>query len=136
MKLTSKTRYGIAVMVLLAKANGQTLPLSTLAERLGLSKIYLEQVLSILRSHHLVHAQKGSLGGYSLKTQPDLWALLLALEPEFLTLPDAEFDDERMNRVLDDRVYRPILDALRSTLEPQTITSLAEAYSEEPMYYI
>lgn len=136
MKLTSKTRYGCAVMVMLAKANRQTLPLSQIAERLGISKIYLEQVLSVLRSHQLVSAQKGPMGGYRLEGQPDLWTILSALEPELLALPEHDFTDERMNQVLQETLYQPILSALQSTLLPLRITSMAEHYTDAPMYYI
>ncbi len=136
MKLTSKTRYGIAVMVLLAKANGQTLPLTQIAERLGLSKIYLEQVLSVLRSHQLVSAQKGPTGGYRLEGQPDLWTILSALEPELAILPEADFTDERMNKVLLETLYQPLHNAMQSVLVPLRITAIAEHYTEAPMYYI
>jgi Rrf2 family protein len=136
MKLTSKTRYGLAVMVLLAKANGQTVPLSQIAKRLGLSKIYLEQVLSVLRSHQLVNAQKGPSGGYSLDGQADLWTILSALEPELMTLPDADFTDERMNQVLQEAIYQPILQSLHTVLSSLSLATVAEQYSETPMYYI
>ena len=136
MKLTAKTRYGLAVLVILAASGGQTVPLTGIAQRLGLSKIYLEQVLSVLRSHRLVHAQKGPSGGYRLEGHPNLWTILSALEPELMALPSADFTDERMNQVLEDLIYTPLLSALTTTLSNRTLTSVAERYAETPMYYI
>lgn len=136
MKLTAKTRYGIAVLVVLAAANGHTVPLTVIAQRLGLSKIYLEQVLSVLRSHHLVSAQKGSSGGYRLEGSPDLWTILSALEPELMTLPSEDFTDDRMNQVLETMIYAPLLSSLNTTFTNCTLSSVAERYAEAPMYYI
>lgn len=136
MKLTAKTRYGVAVLVVLAAAHGHTVPLNVIAQRLGLSKIYLEQVLSVLRSHHLVNAQKGPSGGYRLEGNPDLWMILSALEPELMALPTADFTDDRMNQVLEDMIYAPLLSSLHATFSSRTLTSVAERYAEAPMYYI
>ena len=136
MKLTAKTRYGLAVLVLLAAAKGRTVPLMAMAQRLGLSKIYLEQVLSVLRSHQLVSATKGPSGGYRLEGNPDLWVILNALEPEWTSLPNKDFTDERMNEVVEDLIYTPLLNALNSTFSNQTLSGIAERYAEAPMYYI
>lgn len=136
MKLTAKTRYGMAVLVVLAAAHGQTVPLTVIAQRLGLSKIYLEQVLSVLRSHHLVSAQKGPSGGYRLEGNPNLWMILSALEPELMALPSSDFTDDRMNQVLETMVYAPLLSSLNTTFANRTLASVAERYAEAPMYYI
>jgi len=136
MKWTAKTRYALAVLVVLAKADLQTVPLTIIAQRLGLSKIYLEQVLAALRSHQLVIAQKGPSGGYRLNGHPSVWDVLIALEPEWNTLPESDFTDERMNSLLRDDVFGPALEHLRVDLSQQTIRSLAEDYTEAPMYYI
>ena len=136
MKWTAKTRYAVAVLVLLAKANGQTVPLVVIAQRLGLSKIYLEQVLSTLRSHHMVLAQKGPNGGYRLYGNPSVWSVLIATEPEWDTLPEPDFTDERMNSVLNELIYAPSRDHMRTRLSEQSILTIAEHYAESPMYYI
>lgn len=136
MKWTAKTRYALAVLVVLSKAEPQTVPLIIIAQRLGLSKIYLEQVLAALRSHQLVIAQKGPSGGYRLNGNPSVWDVLIALEPEWNTLPESDFTDERMNILLREEVFGPALEHLRTDLSQRTIRSLAEAYTEAPMYYI
>lgn len=135
MKWSAKTRYALAVLVLLARAN-QTVPLNVIATRLGLSKIYLEQVLSALRSHHLVVAQKGPSGGYRLNGQPTVWTVLMAMEPEMATLPHHDFTDEPMNRLLEDGLYAPLSQIVRTFLSEHPITTLAEQYTDVPMYYI
>ena len=136
MKWTAKTRYALAVLVVLAKADPQTVPLITIAQRLGLSKIYLEQVLAALRSHQLVIAQKGPSGGYRLNGNPSVWDVLIALEPEWNTLPESDFTDERMNILLREEVFGPALKHLRTDMSHRMIRSLADDYTEAPMYYI
>lgn len=135
MKWSAKTRYALAVLVLLAKAN-QTVSLNVIATRLGLSKIYLEQVLATLRSHHLVVAQKGPSGGYRLNGQPTVLMVLMAMEPEMSAVSHQDFADEPMNRLLEDSVYAPLFQIIRTFLSEHPITTLAEQYTDVPMYYI
>ena len=66
MRVSSKARYGLAVMVTLAKQPENTVSVMTLSQELGLSKIYLEQVLNPLKTNGLVLATKGAQGGYRL----------------------------------------------------------------------
>lgn len=68
MRISSKGRYGLAAMIHIAKKNvsGQYITIISIAEDLSISKIYLEQVFSLLRRANLVISVKGSQGGYAL----------------------------------------------------------------------
>lgn len=68
MRISSKGRYGLAAMIYIAKKNvsGQYITIISIAEELSISKIYLEQVFSLLRRANLVISVKGSQGGYAL----------------------------------------------------------------------
>ncbi|MDR0999805.1 MAG: Rrf2 family transcriptional regulator [Clostridiales bacterium] len=68
MKISSKGRYALASMILLAQnhAGGTPLTVIGISGRLNISKIYLEQVFALLRRGGLVASIKGSQGGYQL----------------------------------------------------------------------
>ena len=46
MRISAKGRYGLAAMIELTwlSANGKLIPVATLSDHLGISKIYLEQI--------------------------------------------------------------------------------------------
>ena len=71
MKLSSKSRYGMYVMVELAKSGEKTLSASELATKTGVTEKYLEQILAILKKNALVTSTRGATGGYSLSKAPD-----------------------------------------------------------------
>lgn len=67
MKLSTKTRYGLRIMVdLAAKNTDQPVHLSEIAKRQGLSDKYLEQIIAVLKSAGLVISVRGAKGGYFL----------------------------------------------------------------------
>ena len=72
MKISAKGRYGLAAMTYLARsyAAGAPVTIISISEKLGISKIYLEQVFSLLKRARLVNSIKGSQGGYQLSRAP------------------------------------------------------------------
>ena len=72
MKISAKGRYGLAAMTYLARnyAAGAPVTIISISEKLGISKIYLEQVFSLLKRARLVNSIKGSQGGYQLARLP------------------------------------------------------------------
>ena len=63
MKISAKGRYGLAAMTYLARnyASGAPITIISISEKLGISKIYLEQVFSLLKRANLVNSIKGFL---------------------------------------------------------------------------
>ena len=67
MKLSTKGRYGLrAVLDLAVHAGEETVALSQIAERQGISMNYLEQLIAKLRKAGIVKAVRGAQGGYML----------------------------------------------------------------------
>jgi Rrf2 family protein len=67
MKISSRGRYGIRLLIDLAEHAGEShVPLATAAERKGISIRYLEQVAIILRRSGFIRSVKGASGGYVL----------------------------------------------------------------------
>lgn len=73
MKISSKARYGLASMIYIAKNTSQDecITIINIANSLDISKIYLEQVFSLLKRANLVTSIKGAQGGYQLARSID-----------------------------------------------------------------
>ena len=72
MRISAKGRYGLAAMVYMAQLDhtGEYITLIRIAEALDISKIYLEQVFSLLKRAEVVTSVKGAQGGYKLIKGP------------------------------------------------------------------
>lgn len=66
---TTKGRYALRVMADLAVRDGWV-PLGDVAERQGISRKYLEQVMALLAKAGYVRGQRGKGGGYRLTRDP------------------------------------------------------------------
>jgi Rrf2 family transcriptional regulator, cysteine metabolism repressor len=72
MRISAKGRYALAAVISMAQqySNGEYITVISISEKLGISKIYLEQVFSLLKRGGLVRSVKGSQGGYQLARTP------------------------------------------------------------------
>ncbi len=67
MKINTRVRYAIRMMADIAKnGSGDPVPLKDVAERQGLSKLYLSQLATPLRNAALLRSVWGNKGGYIL----------------------------------------------------------------------
>jgi Rrf2 family protein len=73
MRISAKGRYALASVIHMAQQHhsGESITLISISERLGISKIYLEQVFSLLKRGELVTSVKGAQGGYLLSAAPE-----------------------------------------------------------------
>lgn len=137
MKYSTKVRYGLAVVMVLAQKN-ETTALITIANQLGLSKTYLEQVLFLLKSHQIVESIKGPSGGYKLidVNQLDVHTIFSALDSDLTDKQDEQsLDDHKLNHLLSNEVYLPIENAVTEKLKSIKIMDLVKI-NEAEMYYI
>lgn len=71
MKLTTRTRYGTRLMVVLAmNFDKGEVPLRNIASTLDISEKYLSQIVIPLRGIGLIHSVRGAYGGYRLSRHP------------------------------------------------------------------
>jgi Rrf2 family protein len=70
MKLSTRARYALRMMLDVARNGGEDTPVSlaTVAERTDLSRGYLEQLAQALRNARLLRGISGRHGGYRLAT--------------------------------------------------------------------
>lgn len=137
MKYSTKVRYGLAVVMVLAEKN-ETTALITIANRLGLSKTYLEQVLFLLKSHQVVESIKGPNGGYKLidLEHLDVYTVFSALDSELTEFQDEQsLDDRKLIHLLNNEVYRPIENTVSEKLKSLMIKDLV-LINQSEMYYI
>lgn len=85
MRISAKGRYALASMICMAQRynSGEYITVISVSKKLGLSKIYLEQVFAQLKKGNLVHSEKGAQGGYQLAQPPQsitVYDVLYAVE--------------------------------------------------------
>ena len=97
MKITSRTEYGIRILITLARGEGDAfLSLAEIARREKLPHAYLEQLVRDLRRAGLVSSTRGQSGGYRLARPADEIAMadvVRALEGPLLEMPCAGATD-------------------------------------------
>ncbi len=64
MKISTKGRYGLTLMISLAKRGQGCISLKSIAEENNLSDLYLEQLVGPLRNAGLIRSVRGAKGGY------------------------------------------------------------------------
>lgn len=76
MKISTKGRYALRLMVDLAEHQGDGyVALKDTAQRQGISKKYLEQIVPMLNHAECLSANRGAQGGYRLARTPDKYTV-------------------------------------------------------------
>ena len=148
MRISAKGRYSLAAMTYLALRYEaeKPIPLIAISESLGISKIYLEQVFTILKRTNLVLSIKGPQGGYLLTKDPKEINILEILHP----IEDNLFEETpqntapnspQLNTALQNVVFTPLANSINSSLEKISLAELALSMKEQLqksnfMYYI
>ncbi|OPX44330.1 HTH-type transcriptional regulator IscR [Ruminiclostridium hungatei] len=148
MRISSKGRYGLAAMISVAQlgSTGDFVTVISIAEKLGISKIYLEQVFSLLKRSKLVTSIKGSQGGYQLSKSADkitILEILQAVEISLFEKTERSVSDSAMEieNVLKNLVWGGLDNAVISSLQKVTLGDLVSEAdkvknSEDFMFYI
>ena len=72
MRISTKGRYALRMLIDLAEHKDEGyISLSEIAQRQGISKKYLEQIMPIFNQSDLLRANRGSQGGYMLARSPE-----------------------------------------------------------------
>lgn len=133
MRISAKGRYGLAAMIELARlsSDDHPVPVIVLADRLGLSKIYLEQVFSLLKRGKLVASIKGAQGGYRLSrpsSEIDVYQILSSLEQILFepTEPSVTDTAPAIETTMTDGVFKVLDEGIKKTLSDITLAKLVE----------
>ena len=75
-KISTKGRYSLRMLLDLAEhMDDGYVALKDIAERQGISKKYLEQLVSLLHPHGVLRTNRGHQGGYRLAKNPDQYSV-------------------------------------------------------------
>ena len=131
MRLSAKGRYALAATIYMAQIhnNNEFITLISISDKLGISKIYLEQVFSLLKIGKIVHSIKGAQGGYQLTRTPQsitIYDILSTVETSLFDKTEktiAELNPEIENAMYN-AIYHPLDDIIRSNLQSITLYDL------------
>lgn len=148
MRISAKGRYALASVVSMAQQydTGEFITLISISERLGISKIYLEQVFSLLKRAELVISVKGSQGGYQLARVPKLITALDVLAAVETSLFDRSEDtvpekapeiESAMRALVFEALDQSVSEALiRCTIEDLLAAAEQHKAAHAVMFYI
>jgi len=131
MRISTKGRYGLAAMITMVRQSNtrEYITIISIAEKLGLSKIYLEQVFSLLKRAELVNSVKGAQGGYQIaKPIEDITAyqILNATEQFLFEKTDKTISQNALNIeiVMETMVFEQIDIVVAERLQKITLRDL------------
>jgi len=139
LKISTKGRYGLTIMMELAARYGEgPTSLKSIAEKNSLSEHYLEQLIAPLRNGGLVKSIRGAYGGYILSRDPDTVTageIIRVLEGPISVVDFAEEDDPA-KRDLWKKIRDAIADVIDSTTLGDLITYRDKGEPDNYMFYI
>ncbi|MEW9675860.1 Rrf2 family transcriptional regulator [Lentibacillus sp. L22] len=139
MKISTKGRYGLTIMIELARNAGEgPISLKQIAREKDLSEHYLEQLASPLRNAGLVKSVRGAYGGYVLaKQSKEITAgdIIRVLEGP-ITLVEGIENEEPAQQAL----WLRVRDAVKNVLDTTTLEDLKnhenDQLQDSYMFYI
>jgi len=139
MKISTKGRYGLTIMIELAREfGGGPISLKSIADDNTLSVHYLEQLASPLRNAGLIKSVRGAYGGYKLAKDPSVIKagdIIRVLEGPIELVEGIE-DEEPSQQAL----WIRITDAVKGVLDTTTLEDLINHDKNKPqeeyMFYI
>jgi Rrf2 family protein len=131
MKISTKGRYALAATISMAQLyqSSSSVTLVSISDRLGISKIYLEQVFSLLKRGGIVNSVKGSQGGYQLAHVPQqitVKDILLATEYSLFEATEDTISStvSEIEDAMQTLVFDSLDTAISETLQKITLSDL------------
>lgn len=139
MKISTKGRYGLTIMIELARQYGKgPISLKSIAESKNLSAHYLEQLATPLRNAGLISSIRGAYGGYKLAKKKDKITagdIIRVLEGPIVLVEGIE-NEEPAQQALWLRVRNAVKDVLETTTLEDLIKEDENKMIGEYMFYI
>jgi len=138
MRISAKGRYGLAAAVNMAENynSGECITVISISEKLGISKIYREQVFSLLKRGGIVNSVKGAQGGYQLARNPrniTVLDVLSAVETSLFEPAEESVKDKapEIDAAMRAAVFDALDAAVRNTLEKITLADLVNEVEKQ-----
>jgi Rrf2 family transcriptional regulator, cysteine metabolism repressor len=129
--ITSKSRYAVVGLAVLARSGDRPVPIAQIAERRSMPVQFLEQLFTTLRRNGLLQSHRGVKGGYTLARPADQITVL-----EVVQALDGRVGEEGKEA---GGIWAEGVEALREVFGSTTIADIARREAEESgagMYYI
>ena len=134
MRLSARSRYAVRILLELAQCDSET-PTSAavLAERTGITPLFVEQILKPLRKAGLTKSRRGATGGHFLAKAPveiTLYEIIHLMEGGIAILDccsessDACNDCPRMGDCLMRGTWQKVIDVLAEELRKITLKTV------------
>lgn len=133
MKISTKGRYALRLMLDLAMSEGNTpVSIKDIAGRQQISEKYMEQIISVLNRAGYVRSVRGANGGYLLTKEAAEYTVGMILRltegdlaPVGCVGPDSDFCD-RKDACITVRIWEKINDAIESVVDHITLQDLVQ----------
>ena len=134
MKISTKGRYALRLMIDLALHNNSYVALKDVAARQGISKKYLEQIVPLLSRSGMLHTSRGFQGGYKLARSPSSYTIgdILRITESSLA-PVSCLDNEinlcdKQNSCPTLYMWQGLYDVINKYLDSITLQDLIDKY--------
>lgn len=141
MKISTKGRYALRIMVDLAEHNsGEYIRLKDISGRQGITLKYMEQIMPMLTKAGYVKSYRGNNGGYTLAKRPEEYTagdILRATEGSLTPVPclaDTPNKCERQQQCATLAFWSGLDKVISEYIDRYTLADLAE--SQNGMYNI
>ncbi|MDO4633719.1 MAG: Rrf2 family transcriptional regulator [Eubacteriales bacterium] len=141
MKISTKGRYALRMMIDLSEhRNDGFVALKDVAQRQGISKKYLEQIVLILSRGDFLKANRGFQGGYMLAKNPDQYTVgdILRMTENGLApvacLETTPIDCERSAECLTLPIWQGLYDVINNYLDNITLQDILDKRQEQIGY--
>ena len=138
MKISTKGRYALRMMIEFGLNPNQCTKISQVAARQGISEKYLEQIVTVLLRAGYVRSIRGAQGGYMLTRPAEEYTVGLILrQAEGSLSPVSCLDDEvnqcdRAGQCVSLTVWKQIKDAIDQVVDHVTLADLIEEQRQKP----
>lgn len=133
MKISTKGRYALRLMLDLAlNDSGDYVPIKSISERQGISRKYLEQLVSVLNRAGYVKSIRGAQGGYKLARPAEEYTvgmILRLIEGDLVPvacMADEPNQCERSESCVTLEVWKRLDEAIRGVVDNITLADLVE----------
>jgi len=133
MKITTKGRYGILIMLYLAKEyeNNRFISLKEIAESENISIKYLEKIMLNYKDTDFFVSSRGSEGGYKLAYPPEHYILKDIVEKaegsiEIVSCLHKDFECNKKEKCLSMKLWSDLNKLITDYLENKTLKDLLE----------
>ncbi len=138
MKISTKGRYALRMMIEFGLNLDQCTKISQVAARQGISDKYLEQIVTLLHRAGYVRSTRGAQGGYMLTRRPEEYTVGMILRQTEGSLSPVPCLDDEVNQCQRSSycaaltVWTQLRDAIDQVVDSVTLADLIEEQKKRP----